>query len=154
MFKILLFALLFGPCLSAQDLVPEVLASTGGGGSVGGVQLNWTVGETLSTTLSNNNGSLTQGFHQGFLSLATLSEQAPFQLRLFPNPSSDWLYLQSDASQLWNWQLFSAAGQALAEGRFQQSGQIDLSRYPSGLYLLRVQDEQGAFNTYKVTFRH
>ncbi|MCB0794117.1 MAG: hemagglutinin protein [Flavobacteriales bacterium] len=51
--------------LIAQSLSPTVIASTGGSGTVGGVSVDWTVGEVAVTTLDNGTNRLTQGFHQG-----------------------------------------------------------------------------------------
>lgn len=49
----------------AQSISPTVIGSAGGSGSTGGVSIDWTVGETAITTLSNGGNILTQGFHQG-----------------------------------------------------------------------------------------
>lgn len=157
MLKYLLFicCLCLSNSLWAQDLAPEVLASTGGSATNSGISLSWTVGETLTNTASNPNSILTQGFHQSNLSLAALSEQAQgLQLEIFPNPAYQWLYLRSTTSNRWHWTLFTVHGRALQNGLLQQQAQIDLSAYPSGLYLLRVQDHQGAYNSYKITVRH
>lgn len=158
MLKTLLFScfLLLGSSSWAQDLAPQVLASTGGSATTSaGVQLSWTVGEPLSTTVSNSTNTLTQGFHQTNLLLSTLSEQAQaVKLNLFPNPTSQWLHLHSETTALWRWNLFTVHGRSLQTGSFQEQGRIDLSHYSSGLYLLRVQDTEGAYNSYKITVRH
>lgn len=49
----------------AQSISPSVIASSGGSGTVGGVTVDWTVGEVAVTTLDNGTNILTQGFHQG-----------------------------------------------------------------------------------------
>ena len=48
-----------------QSISPSVIGSAGGSGSAGGVTLDWTVGETAVTTISNGSNTITQGFHQG-----------------------------------------------------------------------------------------
>lgn len=57
--------------LNAQSLTNTVLASSGGSTSAGGVQLNWTLGETVTPTLAAGTIVLTQGFQQPELQIWT-----------------------------------------------------------------------------------
>lgn len=64
--QLILFALLssYGLQVDAQSLSPQVIASGGNSLSGGGYTLDFTIGETIITTLSTGNSILTQGFHQ------------------------------------------------------------------------------------------
>ncbi len=63
---IIFISLLFTITVKSQTPVtPEVINSAGGSGSAGGgVEIDWSIGETVITTLSNTTGMLTQGFLQ------------------------------------------------------------------------------------------
>ncbi len=52
--------------LRSQSLAPQVINSAGGGGVVGstGVQIYYSIGEPLFTTITNGNAIITQGFLQ------------------------------------------------------------------------------------------
>ncbi len=57
-------ALAWMPARSQLVLVREVVASSGGGGTAGNIQLDYTLGEPAVLTLSAANLMLSQGFHQ------------------------------------------------------------------------------------------
>jgi hypothetical protein len=59
-----LSALLFSTALFSQQLTPTVIASAGASFQSSEFSLDYTLGETFITTLSNGTNTLTQGFHQ------------------------------------------------------------------------------------------
>ena len=70
-------------------------------------------------------------------------EQWQEDLSIYPNPAREVVYLQYNASESANYQLISPLGQLVQEGRIQpnQPTQIDLSGLSSGLYQVRLMDE-------------
>ena len=63
---ILLFPLLItGGSLCAQSIERSVIAALGASAEAGNVQLEYTAGEAVVLTLSSEETTLTQGFHQG-----------------------------------------------------------------------------------------
>ncbi|MEZ4888434.1 MAG: T9SS type A sorting domain-containing protein [Chitinophagales bacterium] len=69
------------------------------------------------------------------------------QIQIYPNPTKDLFVIeapenQSNELQL---QLINTQGQILVETHFTQKMEIDVSRYPIGVYLLKVSD---GFNSY------
>lgn len=79
---------------SAQSISPQVVASSGAHATSPYVQLSWTVGEVVVTTLTGGGGLITQGFHQTY-DVATIAEEAPLGLsvNVFPNPATDLLQI-------------------------------------------------------------
>jgi hypothetical protein len=59
-----LFSFVAFCAITAQQLTPTVIASTGASYQSAEFSLDYTLGETFVTTLSNNTNILTQGFHQ------------------------------------------------------------------------------------------
>ncbi|MBX7108518.1 MAG: T9SS type A sorting domain-containing protein [Chitinophagales bacterium] len=49
---------------AAQSLSRDVLSTNGGNQTAGGISLSWTLGETITPTLTAGNSILTQGFEQ------------------------------------------------------------------------------------------
>lgn len=89
---ILLTGLLCAFATSAQTLSPEVVATGGEQFSNGTTQLNWTLGETMTETVTANNQLLTQGFHQPAYLITALeppATQLDIKMTAYPNPAID-----------------------------------------------------------------
>lgn len=67
------------------------------------------------------------------------------QFSLAPNPVTDQVQLFGPAGQ-WEYQFYSLDGRALQQGIARNGERIDLSPYPSGLYLLKLVSETGEQN--------
>lgn len=69
------------------------------------------------------------------------------QIKIYPNPTSDWLYLSSDlniASAI----LYDAKG--IKQEVFRTNDRIDCATLKSGVYYLKIKNEQGLVFRYKV----
>lgn len=57
---------LFSFCTNAQTITPSVINTSGGGGTIGttGVETYYNIGEPITSTISNSNNTVTQGFFQ------------------------------------------------------------------------------------------
>lgn len=147
--KLLMFVML---CLSSYTMFSQsfdrsVLASDGAVSSVGSVTLDWTLGELATTTLVTENGMLTQGFHQPQLSVSTLLSyenlETFYQVQVMPNPVSSILYVNviSDREEPLIVNLLDLNGKVLKKEKIDfpfDPLQFDMTRYPSGLYVIRV----------------
>ncbi|MEM1319261.1 MAG: T9SS type A sorting domain-containing protein [Bacteroidota bacterium] len=61
------------------------------------------------------------------------------ELHIFPNPTTNWLHLQSTPTSTGQLQLLDATGRLLLQQAFTGGAQrLDLSRYSSGLYFLHI----------------
>jgi hypothetical protein len=90
-FFILLFAGFFTYTTKAQ----EVIAVTGGTIQTESVKIDFTIGETLTETLSSGEYILSQGMHQGIYTITSLEElsEPAYIITLSPNPVYDNLTL-------------------------------------------------------------
>lgn len=74
--------------IQAQTVTPTVIASDGGSYVNAQGQIEWTIGEPVSETFTNANNSITNGFHQPGLDLATLIKEQRInqEILVYPNP--------------------------------------------------------------------
>lgn len=84
----------------SQSVMPQVTAAAGGQGQTAQHSLNWTVGESVITTVSNGSNTLTQGFHQPGLTVVTIPDNNNLNgvILHYPNPVAEELVL--DLSKL------------------------------------------------------
>jgi len=135
----------------AQTLQNEVVAAGGESYSTSTAGLDWTLGETVVESWSNG-VKLAQGFHQVF-ELATPVFERPcsnIEIKVYPNPATDWLALETDAYQPLTATLYDLYGRTLLTPQFGlQTEKLDLSALPPGTYLVGVADEAGPVQTFK-----
>jgi hypothetical protein len=71
------------------------------------------------------------------------------QVKVYPNPVLDKVYVEFSEDILADYSLLSLDGRVLSKGQLASSEFIDVSGFSSGLYLLRIQSE-GKNYTYKI----
>lgn len=131
----------------AQSLSPEVIATAGDHFSANGAQLSWTIGESVIETYSSGGSAqLTQGFHQTNLIITAVDDPVTgFPVRVYPNPTADWLNIEAEQSApAFSLELTDAQGRALLLQPATSSTtlrSLDLSGYAAGLYYLRLRTE-------------
>ena len=80
------FCLILAIGLNAQKITPTVIANAGNVVKNATHSIEWTLGEFMTETLKNNNGSITQGFHQANLLFVAVDDAEIAGLEVFPNP--------------------------------------------------------------------
>jgi hypothetical protein len=86
-FSTVLFAIIWFTChLQAQ----EVITTVGGSAKNKTVQISYTIGEAIISTIGNQQNTFTQCFHQSILIVSGVEEENPFTLKIkgYPNPTS------------------------------------------------------------------
>ena len=120
--------------------------------------LSWTIGEGIIETFSNDDMVLTQGFQQPSLKITLIeeSDEGNFQINVYPNPTSDFLTINivSEDEISCTTSLYDMAGRLLYSKALKGSElteNINLTKYSSDLYILRILDSKGKLlQTYKV----
>jgi hypothetical protein len=157
--KKLLFILGIGIAggLSAQSISPEVQSSAGETNTVGTTSVSWTIGEPAITTATGTSAQISQGFHQPQYVLVALEKPLTdgFTIDVFPNPASDRVFLQFDREEnsKMEVQLITLNGKIISsQSSFALSEKLefDLSSLSQGNYLVRVRNESGQFDAYKI----
>ncbi len=137
----------------AQTLSPEVISSAGTEFTNGSNSLSWTLGEPVTSTLTNNT-VVTQGFHQDNLIISGIDspkEPDGSGIAVFPNPVSDIVLVQikSNADEQNSLELYDADGKLLLTRQMtSQLGEISMMSYPSGTYILKVRGS--SLKSYKI----
>ena len=82
----------------AQLNSPELVSNSGGSFSSGGYHIDFSVGE-IAIEQFGNGIVLTQGFHQGDLSIVTDIEELDFICKIYPNPTQSFFSIEFDSPQ-------------------------------------------------------
>lgn len=131
----------------------EVLTSAGGVFQNSTVNLCWTLGEPVIETFTKNDVILTQGFHQTRLvatSIFTFSVSDA--IKISPNPTSGLLLVEVDSPGLAKFAvLFDVSGNPLLRKNLDKDRtEIDFRDYPSGNYLLKIEESRVTLKIFKV----
>tara|TARA_B110000977_G_scaffold39101_2_gene52446 strand:+ start:171 stop:641 length:471 start_codon:yes stop_codon:yes gene_type:complete len=82
----------------AQLNAPQLISNSGGSFSTGGYHIDFSIGE-IATQQLGNEIVLTQGFHQGDLSILTNIEEVDFISKIYPNPTQSFFTIEFDSPQ-------------------------------------------------------
>lgn len=148
-YKKLKLTAVFLLCLSLTGLHAQENSNAAGGDATGaGGSASYTIGQVAYATHSGNNGSVTQGVQQTYIiSSETGIDGLVFiklSIAVYPNPASDYLQLQVDASALHSikemqYQLFNMQGKLLESRQLvSNKTQINMNSYKSATYFVRV----------------
>jgi hypothetical protein len=150
----LLFIVFYVRTAVAQSISPDVISTSGTSFNDGTSQLDWTMGEPVTSTFISGSSMLTQGFHQPNLLITSINNiETDFSVTVFPNPTIDQVQLQfqnlKDAVTI---DLLSAEGKLLQSQNIKTKEDVmfDMSTYPTGTYLLSVKGLHSKIKTYKI----
>lgn len=134
------FSLLFTLSLSAQ----EVVSTQGSSYSNASGQLDFTIGEVIINTGTSGSTSLTQGFHQTNWKFLGLTDFAPkYEVTIFPNPSSEYLTIQTNSFENVSYSLHDAQGKIVLEGILTNPQTlIKVNQLANGNYTLSLSKEK------------
>ncbi len=138
-FLFLLFMLLSAG-LSGQQVI-----SSAGTHAIGtGVQLSWTLGETVVSTFSGSSVILTQGLHQGKLTITAIEPLvlSGVTLNVFPNPVNDKLNIsfRNFAENKYSFSLTDVNNRLVFNGKVSENPQpIDMTHFSPGIYFLKLE---------------
>jgi len=155
--KILFLFSFFLPCLmvQGQSQLQQVIATSGGSGQSGELAVEWTLGEPVIATLSNETTILSQGFHQPGLVITAIKMpvEIPYTLEAYPNPACDRLLIKLENEETADYQygLYDMNGRLLEEKELQGDvTTVDMNHYPFGIYLLRISLSGKEVKTFEV----
>ena len=136
------------------------ISTAGGNATSSGGTVSYTVGQVAYSTQTSTSGTITQGVQQPFeIFVATALEQAKdisLQLQVFPNPVNDYLKLSVVPSatisiQSLSFQLYDVNGKLVQNNNVESNEtNIMMSGFTSGTYLLKVNQGNTSFKTFKI----
>lgn len=83
------------------------------------------------------------------VSVAELKPAKAIQVKIYPNPASDRVFVEFSTETNADYELLSLEGRLLSKGKLYGSDYIELSGYSTGMYILRIQAE-GTVSTHKL----
>jgi hypothetical protein len=151
--------------LSAQITIQnEVLSSAGTTFSFGSYEIDFTLGEVFTTTLSTSNGTVyTQGFQQPMRKkiavlepvLVSLEEEVSESFSVYPNPFRGDLTIEIPESSSVTFQLFDNSGRLILVDQLSQVvNTIDLSILAVGNYQLVLQTNEALLGRISIIKSH
>jgi hypothetical protein len=151
-------------CAFAQQANPkgafvfELTGASGDSFSNATFVLDWSIGEVLTESFSNEFNQLTQGFQQGLLEISTIVDNTKLELHIcaFPNPTTSVVNININGNCLGLVDLVVTdltGRKLLNETITQNSHQIDLSAYSPGLYMVLVKYNSQLLKSFKIIKR-
>ena len=138
----------------------STISTAGGNATSSGGTVSYTVGQVAYSTQTSSAGTITQGVQQPFeIFVATALEQAKdisLQLQVFPNPVNDYLKLSvvptaTISIQSLSYQLYDVNGKLVQNNNVESNEtNIMMSGFTSGTYLLKVNQGNTSFKTFKI----
>jgi hypothetical protein len=137
----------------AQSISKSVIGMAGKTQSNGGLSVSWTAGEPVVGLMTGGSAQLGNGYYPS-MDVQALSKEdftMDVAIKIYPNPSSNYLYAeQKDQHQL-RINIVDVNGRIVLENNINSGGQIDISNFSIGIYVVQVQDlETKKKNTYKI----
>ena len=142
-----------------QVYAQQATTASGGDASGSGGSVAYSVGQIVYTTYTGSNGSVAQGVQQPYeISITTglLETDIKLNLSAYPNPTTNYLMLQIDASaslsnQSMSYQLYDISGKLLESNTIVASSTtITMEALPTATYLLKVTQNNKEVKTFKI----
>ena len=125
--------------LESQTISSSVISIAGGYEKTpSGMSLSWTLGEPIVDPLRSGSIQLTQGFQQPDLKLSTAYEDPGFDasLSVYPNPTMDYLQMETDFQQQIRYRLVDITGKLIDQGTWKKQHTVDVHALPAGPYAI------------------
>ncbi len=124
---------------------PDVIAAGGDYYETSNVRMSYTLGQTVTATVSGNGVAATQGFQQTSYVIVDLKEpDADMNVSLYPNPTSGELVLDFSTIPASNTtvKVIDFTGKVvLITTVANQKQSLDLSQLPTGNYIVNIKND-------------
>ena len=154
---VLLIVIVFHTCAKAQSLKRTVISSGGNYSSntIGGLYAN--VGELQINTFSTPFNFLTEGFVQPFVQFPVLvpSHSLPSpSVIIFPNPSSDIIYLSVSENKDIEFEIYDIQGKLIMKEESiklikDTPYSLSIGELNNGVYFIKIYNNEGMNNTFR-----
>ncbi len=119
------------------------------------IQVNSNDTLTITTGQSVNGLSDSLNVLQGYLplqySFAQVSDLTQNWIRIYPNPTSDFIYFKGNTQEVSQVKIFSSSGQLILDQPYHASiNKIKVSQFPKGIYFVHVYNEQEIISQSKI----
>ena len=142
------FIILFTINLFSQD----VISSQGDSYTDSSATIDFTIGEVVTFTGSTIENNITQGFHQTNWSFVSVQDHVQdYQAIIYPNPTEDFLNIQTSLYQDVNYLLYDEMGKLILQGNLSsEKTSLDVSKIATGRYSLTLINSKEALKTFNI----
>lgn len=151
--KKLLLLLLLTSFASAQSISKKVIGAAGKTQSNSNLKISYTVGEPVVGLMTAGGNQLGNGYYPA-LNLQTLSVEdntLDVKLRVYPNPTSQSLYVSHPELNSFGITIVDLNGKQLYSGTISKEEPLDVSNFSQGMYLVTIENTTShKKNTYKI----
>jgi len=143
--------LLFSYSVQAQrDIV-----SVGGNARSEAGSLSFSIGQTTYGSFSGQNQQLNQGVQQVYRAESTLGLDGkpinPVSIQVYPNPSTDWLFIASEYTSTLRFSLSDLNGKVVLECDLKKGIQkFSIETFSPSSYLLKITDHSTFIQSYQL----
>ena len=140
----------------AQNTDQQVIATAGDYAESGDYAISWTLGETVISTGSGGDYTLTQGFQQSRWDIVGIEDVTDFsaEIRLWPNPAATHVNVEVNNREEgleFTWTVLDMTGKPIMQGQGENGFvRINLQKLQESMYIIRIVDEAGKGNSYKL----
>jgi hypothetical protein len=82
-------------------------------------------------------------FSQNYCGITSIEKKKIESWKVYPNPTNDILMI-SGITKKTQYSLFNINGQLIVSGNIEQNEKIDMSDFPSGLYIIKLKSESNS----------
>lgn len=151
--KNIIMILLMTTISYSQTISKQVIGTAGKTQSNSNLKVSWTTGEPIVGLMNAGGNQLGNGYYPA-LDLQALSVEdnvLDVQLRIYPNPTSQSLYVVHTGISSFGITIVDLNGKQLYSGTINNDEPLDVSNYTQGMYLVTVENkETNKKNTYKI----
>lgn len=151
--KKLLFLFLFTATVYSQSISKQIIGAAGKTQSSGNSKLSWTIGEPVVGIMTAGDNQLGNGYYPALniKSLSVEDNTLDVQLRVYPNPTSQSLYVSHPDMNSSGITIMELNGKQLYSGTINKEEPLDVSSYTQGMYLITIENKTTKKkNTYKI----
>lgn len=145
--------LTFSSLSFSQSISKQVIGTSGKTLTNSNLKLSYTVGEPVVGLMTAGANQLGNGYYQA-LNLQALNIEdntLDMQLKVFPNPTSQSLYVSHPEMNSFGITIMDLNGKQLYSGIINKEEPLDISSYSQGMYLITIENTTtNKKNTYKI----
>ena len=152
---ILVFLLLGLSSYSQPTISKQVIGPSGATFENGNNKLSYTAGEVVVGAMTDEDGSyqLGNGYYPS-LDLSTLNTESPelqLQVKVFPNPVTEAIYITHPTEQFFEVKITDVSGKQILQTQYQKQQPLSVQTLTTGTYFVTVTTKDSKqTNTYKI----
>ena len=135
-----------------QTVSKQIIGTAGSKQSNSNLKVSWTIGEPVVGLMTSGSNQLGNGYHPALNLQALNIEESTLdlQLKVYPNPTSQLLYISYPELTSFSIQLSDMNGKLLYSGTINNNQPLDVSNYTQGIYMVSIEHQvTHKKNTYK-----